>query len=309
MHNRLVTRLATAFAALALLLAAAAAAAPPDPAAQLLAAVAERDPLAIERAARQLGAGAIGRVADSGEGGAQRAAAFAAAFSPEATSLLDDLAIAAGDPDRSAAVVAVRAAQRIARDIESPDLLDLEVPRSETVAAVLGWFEVARDRERWADVRVGALQVARDLARHATDNPDKLTVELITDPDPEVRRGALELLSSPIPEAQIERVAARVTAEKEDGVALAAAASLCQGIGLGDPAGPTLRALGGPGLERIERLVLDNDLSSQARFDAAGCLAASKRRPARKALARLPRSLPPHLRGPARALGKRKATP
>ena len=255
----------------------------------LIEAVAEAsDPVAIARAASRLSGRQLEEMIGSSRA-ATRAVVFAAPFNDEAVAMLSRLSDVAGGYDRSLAVPASRAAREIAGNLESTEISAREIPRRDLAEATVSWHRIARDRSLWADVRVAALETARDLTRLLTGDGSKPVIELVADPDPEVRRAALELLESPLRPAAYPRVVSRLIEDEVDEVALAAAAALCSGALFGDDMAPVLEAAGESGLERIAALAGDRKLSAAARFAAAGCLEGD----ARSAIAR---NLPAELR-------------
>lgn len=250
----------------------------------LVAAVAgAADPVAIARAASRLSGRQL--VEMIGNSRAEtRAVVFAAPFNDEAVAMLSRLSDVAGGYDRSLAVPASRAARQIAGGLDGAAIAAREIPRRHLAEAAVAWHRVARDRSLWADVRIAALEVSRDLTRLLTGDGTRPVIELVADPDPEVRRAALELLASPLPPARVPRVVARLIEDDSDEVALAAAAALCSGARFGDDVAAALEAAGARGLERIAGLTTDESLSAAARFAAAGCLSGAAARAAARAL-------------------------
>lgn len=265
-------------------------AAGPTPSEVLVAAVEDAsDPVAIDRAARHLSNRELIALVNGGRR-ETRAAVFAAAFVGDNVALLGALSDVAGSFDRSLAVPAARAAQQIAASLDGPAIAEREIPRRTLAEAAVAWHRVARDRQLWADVRVTALEVARDLTRLLGGDGTRPVIELVADPDPEVRRAALELLRSPLPAERYRRVAERITGDADPEVALAAAAALCFGVRFGDDAAAIRAAIGEAGLARVAELAADPALSGPARVAAAACLTDDK------ALRAVRKTLPPELR-------------
>jgi hypothetical protein len=286
---RLPTTLAVTFAATAVATAAISGAAD-EPTDELVAAVADAsNPVAIDRAARRLSTRQLTDLIGMGRAGT-RAAVFAASLAIDSFALLSPLADIAGGYDRSLAVPAARAARAIAGELDTASVAELEIPRRTLAEAAVAWHRVARDRQVWADVRVSALEVARDLTALLSGDGSKPVIELVTDPDAEVRRAALELLESPLAPARYPRVVDRLTGDSDPEVALAAAAALCFGVRFGDDAASIRAAAGEAGLERIAELAADASLPGPARVAAAGCLTGARE------LAAVRRSLPASLR-------------
>lgn len=248
----------------------------------------------VERAGRNAGARRLSLVLTGSDRVLAIAAADAAPFAEDAVWLLAPLAGAARSPDRPLAVRATRAAARIAGELDHGALLTDEVPPDWVRARIHELRAVGADAARWTDVRVSAIEAAARLHRAlATDaGPGDAPYDLAAataDPDPEVRRAALELLPSPLRKAELAIAAKAVAEDREPMVALAAGQAACEGLRLGDPAKPVMTALGGKGLARLRTLVADKTLSLGARMGASRCLAVDGSRASRKALATLPR--------------------
>lgn len=225
----------------------------------------------VDEAARQgmlAGPAVITRALHAPDRSAKLAGIAAAPTSSDRESLLGPLAEVAGGPDRRTAIPAARAALTIARElaarIDLPDDLS-----AEEVAAWRGSFaELARDRERWIELRVLALDTAAALERGGV-GLDLLT-HALADPDQAFRRAAIALVPAPVPSAMRAPLASSVAKDTDPGVALAAAAVLCADVAT-DPAQPILDALGGPGLERIRSLITQKGAQAAIR-DAKRCL-------------------------------------
>ena len=270
----------------------AAIAAPPDSSAVLVAAVADAsDPVAIDRAARKLSAPQLLELIGGGRS-ETRAAVFAASLNNDGTAMLGALSDIAGGFDRSLAVPAARAARAIASALDRAALAEREIPRRLIAEAAVGWHRIARDRQLWSDVRIVALEVARDLTELLGADGSKPVIELVADPDSEVRRAALELLPSPLPAERYGRVAAKIT-DTDREVAIAAAAALCFGVRFGDDAAAIRKAAGAAGIAAISALAADPLLPAPARAAAAGCITDPNVRKAIRAT--LPRNLRPLL--------------
>ena len=111
--------------------------------------------------------------------------------------LLPALAKVAGGPDRRTAVPAARAAVRIAKEMERAGLPD-DVAAADVEEWRAAWEAIARDEERFVEVRVMALEAATALA-HVTD-PTAAGFDVAAmakDPDPDVRAAAAEIAAAP----------------------------------------------------------------------------------------------------------------
>ncbi len=243
------------------------------------------------------GAAPLAQVLAGGGRRARLAACRAAPSAPDAWALIGPLAAVADRPDRALAVEAARAAGTIAAALDRDALLGAEAPDDEVRAALTAWRSIGADAHRWPDVRVRALEIGRDLA--AALGPDATgddapydAAARIADPDPEVRRAALELLPPRDPPLAL---AAAALADPDPEVAVAAAQAMCTGLALGDDPAPALAAAGADGLARMRALVVDSALAAPARLDTARCLvadrAATSLAAARRFAARAPRSI------------------
>jgi hypothetical protein len=225
----------------------------------------------IDEASRQ-GVLAGPAVIEQGLGAADRPGRLAAiAAAPQATDrleLLGSLAIAAADPDRRSAIPAARAALAIARASRLQELPD-DLAADDVREWAAAWMKLARDRERWIELRVLALDTATALGVVAADPAVDLSGDL-GDPDPAFRRAVIAVVPMPVPVALRAPLAAIVAKDTDPAVALAAAATLCADLAI-DPAKPILDALNGAGIARIRSLVTGPGPKPQLR-DAARCL-------------------------------------
>ncbi len=217
------------------------------------------------------------------------AAAGAAPSAPDAIWLLIPLGELAASPDRPLAAAAARSAARIAGQLDADELLDRDVPPDWTRARLAEYRARAADAGRWTDVRVSCLEVAahlhRALGERAAGAPYDMAA-LLADPEPEVRRAAVELALGPLGPREIDMVAARAASDDDDEVRAAAAQALCEGLAFGDAARPVLAALGERGLARLRALVADDDRPEPARAAASLCLVADGSAASREALER-----------------------
>lgn len=262
--------------------------------AQVRAAFLSGEPDEIRRVGRRAGARRLSRALSPAptDRVLALAAAAAAPWAEDAPWLLAPLADQAGSPDRSLALAAARAAAHIAAALDRNAELDRDMPLDWVRSRLTEYRALASDTGRWPDLRVTALEVATDLSRSLGDQagPDDAPYDLtsvLADPDPELRRAALELTASPLPAAQLHLVAGRVVAEQSALVALVAGQVACDGLAFGDPARPVLAALGRRGIARLQTLVVNPSLPRAARVGAAHCLAADGSRASKAALAHL----------------------
>jgi hypothetical protein len=211
--------------------------------------------------------------------------------------LLVPLAELASRPDRPLAAAAAASAAAIAARIDETLLDEHEVTRVELGERILAWSALAGARHRWPDVRVHALEISAHLARVGRDFELGYDLAgLAADPEPEVRRAAFEVLHRPLPESARALAAQAVARDAEPVVALAAAQSLCSGLGFDEPAAPILAALGDTGLQRLRALILDPTLPPAALLDGARCLAADASPESLGVLRRLQKTGPASIR-------------
>jgi hypothetical protein len=200
-----------------------------------------------------------------------RLAGIAAAITVEdRAELLPALATVAGTADRRVAIPAARAARTIARELGRHELAD-DLANDDLATWQRGWQTLAREGDRFVEVRVLALDTAAALA-HVRD-PNELGFELdvaLADRDPAVRVAAIALVPVPTPIALRAALATAVASDAEPAVALAAAQALCADLVTDDPA-PVLAALGAKGVERVRALVAAGGASAALR-DAARCV-------------------------------------
>ena len=215
----------------------------------------------------------------SGDRATVLGAIVAAEAAPDAWVLLEPLADLAGGWDRSVAGPAARAAARISRAFDGDAAILSDVPDERLDAIGAGWRALAARVDRWSDVRVHALEVATRVSRARTATAEDVVVDtapLVTaasDPDPQLRRAALELVPVPAPEVLRAMLVTRISADADPRVKLAAAQALCAAVP--DDAEAVLAALGEPGLAALRAAVASPPESAGAALlDAARCLAA-----------------------------------
>jgi hypothetical protein len=206
----------------------------------------------VDEAARQgmlAGPATIAKALAASDRSARLAGIAAAPTAMDREELLEPLAKLADNPDRRTAIPAANAARQIARELakqaDPPDDIALE----DIVAWRDRWAALARDRDRWIELRVIALDTAAALDRGG------IGIELpvaLADPDPAFRRAAIAVVPAPVPVALRAPLAATVL-DPDASVALAAAAVLCGDVAA-DPK-PIVDALGTAGIERIRSLV------------------------------------------------------
>lgn len=222
----------------------------------------------LDEAARQgalAGPAVIERALSAPDRSARLAAIAAAPIAADRAELLEPLARAAAGADRRVAIPAARAARQIARDLTRHDLPD-DLAAEDLATWRHTWAELAGDRDRFIELRVLALDTAAAL--DAT-GPGLDLAAALADPDPAFRRAAIADVPMPVPVALRGPLATAVTKDTDDGVALAAAATLCADLVV-DPAQPVLDALGTTGLARIKSLVASG--APAAIRDATRCL-------------------------------------
>lgn len=259
----------------------------------------------VERAAHQgvlAGHLVVDQALTSPDRATRMAGIAAAPATDDRIELLESLAGAAAGPDRRTAVPAAHAgraiARELARDVAVSDLPDDLAPE-EVLRWRDAWGDIARDRTRWIDVRVIALDVASALdasvhtstagstpsgtAPGTSTTSGRMTTGAIgidltgalADPDPAFRRAAVALAPVPLPPALRMPLARAVVTDTDPLVALGAAQALCADLVV-DPPAPILAALGAPGLIRL-RTIIDTDGASRGVVrDAARCLAADR---------------------------------
>ena len=265
--------------------------APPEVAALRTAFLAgHRDDLA--RAGARLAARRLGPALLGDDRELALAAAAASPFAEDAVWMLGPLAEVAGSPDRPAAAASARAAARIAGALDGGALLVADVPLDWVRGRAAAYRVLAADAGRWTDVRVAALETAAHLVRALGEGaappssprdrigqvlgwePDGLGA-FLDDPDPELRRAAVELAPAPLA-GEVLRAIGASAADDDDAVAAAAVLAACEGLAFGEPAAPVIAALGARGLARARALASTTDLPDGARDAAARCLAAAR---------------------------------
>jgi hypothetical protein len=234
------------------------------------------------------------------------AAARAAPAADDAWLLLDTLAEVAAGPDRTLAVAAANAAARIAGELDAAVLLEQDAPRDAVVGRIRAWRSISERADRWADVRVLAMQTAAALSHagsHALGasvppEPGYDLAAAARDADAEIRRAAVELLPSPLSTAELAVAAAVIANDPSTMVAISAAQAACAGLALGDPVRRVLAALGPAGLARVRDLVVDPALPAVARIDAARCVAADRSPQSAAAVRKMVGTIPGRQRAP-----------
>jgi hypothetical protein len=207
--------------------------------------------------------------------------------------LLDELAIAAGDWDRAIAASAARSARTIARGLAGQDpraVAGEPLDDEAREAAVVAWRAVAARRDRWADVRVLALDTAVTLAAAGSAPIEVELASLATDDDPSVRRGAVELVAIPTPAAARPWLVERLVHDPVAAVQRAAGQALCADVPR--DAAAVRVALGADGQAAVRALVAAPAPVTAATLDLARCLAIDPDPAAAAALASLPARAP-----------------
>jgi hypothetical protein len=234
---------------------------------------------ALEAAGAEHGAaGLADLLAGSGSRESTRAAIAAAHGADDAHLTLMPLAALAAGPDRSLAATAAVTAERIADAFDRDHMMQHDVPADAVRAAMDSWRSVAAATDRWADVRVHALEVTVHLRAALGSDGDDSDVAydfdaLVADADPEVRRAALELLPQPISNDAIATTAALIRDDADPTVALVAAQVLCAGLAFDDDPDPILGAIDDAGMQRLRDLVANTSMPAGALIDAKRCVA------------------------------------
>jgi len=240
-----------------------------------------------------------------------RAAIAAAPHAEDAWQLLDDLARLAHSPDRQLSPAASRSAAKIVRDLDADRVAQQEIAPGLLREQARAWASIAARKSHWADVRVHAIEVnyllTQTLAPTERRSASVDLVALTEDPEPEVRRAALELSPQPLAEAARTRAAEVVRTDADPVVAIVAGQVLCGGLVVGDDDAPLLSALAASGLERLRDLVGNAKLPIAARLEAAECLAANATAPDRAAIKRLQSTAPRYASERVRRLARKAA--
>jgi hypothetical protein len=179
--------------------------------------------------------------------------------------LLPALANVASGADRRTAIPAALAARSIARELAKDDLPD-DLGEDDVMTWRALFDQVAHDENRFIEVRVFALDTVSSLAQ--TLAPTSIGFDLasaLADPDPAFRAAAVALVPRPTPAALRAPLAKTVNDDADEGVALAAAGTLCS-----DARDPAIALLGARGLERVRKLVAGKP--ARLTQDALRCL-------------------------------------
>jgi len=260
----------------------------------------------IARAGRAYSARGLAKLLHASSPAARRAAIAAAPAAEDGWQLLGDLAVLAGKADRAVAPAAARAAASISQSLSPSRVAELEITEATLRERAARWGALARHGGVWPDVRVHALEVNALLTRAlSSDAREGVAVSLesiATDPEPEVRRAAIELADQPLDAGNRERAAEMLRSDGDPVIAVVAGQALCGGIAMGDASRPILQAIGSAGLERLRDLVGNPKLPITARIEAAYCLRASAGKLDRAALARLAKNAPGYARAEVNAV-------
>jgi len=260
----------------------------------------------IARAGRAYSARGLAKLLRGGPPSARRAAIAAAPAAEDAWQLLGDLAVLAGNADRAIAPAAARAAALICQSLSPTRIAELEITEATLRERAARWGALARHNGVWPDVRVHALEInallTRALSAEARDGIAVKLEAIAGDPEPEVRRAAIELADQPLDASNRERGAEMLRSDGDPVIAVVAGQALCGGIAMGDAPRPILAAIGAKGLERLRDLVGNPKLPITARIDAAYCLRAKGGKLDRAALARLAKSAPSYARAEVNAV-------
>lgn len=241
--------------------------------ARLIAAFSRTDVTELERVARRLGIAGLRSALLSRDSSLLGAALAASPLSPWSWQLLPHVVVALRSSDPTIASRAALSALQIAEDLRAPDLED-----HEDWPALLGpWARrlatFGADQTLPPETRATVVLALAQMAELVPPAEDEVRT-LLSDPEPAVRRAAVELLAhSP------ERVAARwlagiVAGDRSPRVARAAAAVLCAGLPRARRSpGDGLRALRAAGAEqRLRQMTEALDASPDELLDIARCL-------------------------------------
>jgi hypothetical protein len=192
---------------------------------QLVAALGAGDADGLRQVARAIGAAGLAPAIAADQRSLARAAIQASEDAPDAAVLLPALRVRALSADRPLAAAAARAAARIATALDPIAAGEAELDRGWLLGESAAWRGLATDAARYADIRVAALEVAARLAQDAGEIGFELAT-VLADPEPELRRAALELLPLPLSASHVERVRAAM-ADGRPAVVGAASRALC----------------------------------------------------------------------------------
>lgn len=229
----------------------------------------------VDEAARQgmlAGPEVVAQALAAPDRAAKLAGIAAAPGATDREALLGVLAKVAAGADRRTSLPAARAARLIARELSARIDLPDDLAPDDLATWKRAYLDLARDRDRWIELRVIALDTAAALDR-APSGSYGIAIELadaLADPDPAFRRAAIALVPAPVPGGMRAPLASTIAKDTDADVALAAAAVLCADAASDSPQ-PILDALGGPGLDRIRSLVTSKGPPAAIR-DAKRCL-------------------------------------
>lgn len=247
----------------------------------LTAAHARGDHDEVARLAGQADAATIAAMLLGDDAAAAQVGLAAAPDVPDPWDLLQPLGRLAASWDRSRAAPAARAAARIARELDADLALLHDLPDDLLETVQQGWAGIAARTDRWADVRVHALEVAALLAAARSSTAAAAPglgydlAAVLSDDDPEVRRAGCELVPQPAPADSLATLGAAIRGDGDAAVVLACAQALCAGLAW-DPATPALTALGDEGAARLRAIARGPlpAVPAGALVDTTRCLAA-----------------------------------
>jgi hypothetical protein len=252
-----------------------------------------KDPALIERAARRLGLAGMADALDHPSRRRQVTVAVlkAVALVDRAWVLLPRIAKLMAHPgaDRAMASMAAAAAIEVTEGMRQPDLE--QTGETPSLARETGemLLRVARSREVSLDVRVRAVMALAHLVDVAWWPEQAPLLALLSDGDPSIREAAVELYAASAPPPALQRLARLVVGDPSDRVARAAAVCVCARVerrGSQRELSVLRKARAYP---RIRRLVESLDAGDDQLVDLARCLARSRAREDRRALAQLRR--------------------
>ena len=263
------------------------------------------------RAAARFGAVRLERIAERGRREERLAALRGIAVVEDGWYTLPELV--RPSPKRSDADVAEAAAlavRPIAAGLSPQAMFADEVPRDVPARAAVALLDIARRAELRPSLRVAAVGALASL-RAVTKIDEAGLGRLVADPEPQLRRAAVEgLAGAAAGEAPLVRALEEDSAVE---VAAAAGAALCRDLPLTGNRGPAVERaarLTPRARERLRSLALDEKLALVDRLDLLGCLRAAAQPPDQKlldqkVLDQLARAKIDSVRRRARSLGGR----
>lgn len=272
---------------------------------ELARAARSHDEVELERLGRRLGATRLAKLAEAGPREERLAALAALPLSEASWSTLPQVGALAGDGDDEVAAAATRAVRRIAEGLSPRDVWAEEVPPDAPAQGAVKLWKQAQRGELKVPLRVDLVAAAAALDRLARHPPDgKKLGPLLTDPEPSLRRAALEALDPRSTGGELERG----LADPDPAVAAAAGGLLCAQVppaGSRAPAERRAALLAEPARARVRTLIGDAAIGLADRLDLIPCLRAFAAPADRKLLDALARGSDESVKRRARAYGGR----